>query len=124
MTYRAPVNEMLFMMRHIGQLDRAIDGIYTDLSIDVVQNILEEAARFSQQVLAPINRSGDRHGAQFRDGVVTTAPGFKARPGSRRAGTRSAGRPNTVDRACRCCSMPAASRCGTAHASLSASPPC
>jgi acyl-CoA dehydrogenase len=76
MTYRAPVKEMLFMMRH--ELERAIhDGIYPDLSIDVVENILEEAARFSAEVLAPINRSGDRHGAQLRDGVVTTAPGFK-----------------------------------------------
>jgi butyryl-CoA dehydrogenase len=78
MTYRAPVNEMLFMMRHLGQLDRAIgEGIYPDLSIDVVESILEEAARFSADVLAPINRPGDRHGAQLRDGVVTTAPGFK-----------------------------------------------
>jgi acyl-CoA dehydrogenase len=78
MTYRAPVNEMLFMMCHVGEFERAIrDGIYPDLSIDVVENILEEAARFSAEMLAPINRSGDRHGAQWRDGVVTTAPGFK-----------------------------------------------
>src|SRR5262245_36763038 len=78
MTYRAPVNEMLFMMRHVGELDRAIDeGIYPDLSIDLVENVLEEASRFSADVLAPINRPGDRHGAQLRDGVVTTAPGFK-----------------------------------------------
>jgi hypothetical protein len=78
MTYRAPVNEMLFMMRHVGELDRAIrDGIYPDVSIDLVQDILGEAARFSGQVLAPINQSGDRHGAQLRDGIVTTAPGFK-----------------------------------------------
>jgi butyryl-CoA dehydrogenase len=78
MTYHPPVNEMLFMMRHIGQLDRAIDdGLYTDLSIDVVQDILEEAARFARQALAPINQSGDRHGARWRDGVVITAPGFK-----------------------------------------------
>jgi acyl-CoA dehydrogenase len=78
MTYRAPVNEMLFMMRHIGQLDRAIDeGIHAEISIDVVQNVLDEAARFSQRVLAPINQSGDRHGAQLRDGIVTMAPGFK-----------------------------------------------
>jgi len=78
MTYRAPVNEMLFMMRHVGDLERAIDeGIYADLSLDVVESILQEAARFSGEVLAPINRSGDRHGAQLRDGVVTTAPGFK-----------------------------------------------
>src|SRR5262249_53148956 len=78
MTYRAPVNEMLFMMRHIGALELAIeDGTYPDLSLDVVENILQEAARFSGEVLAPINRSGDRHGAQLHDGAVTMAPGFK-----------------------------------------------
>ena len=78
MTYRAPVNDMLFMMRHVGQLDRAIrDGLYPDLSIDVVQDILEEAARFSAEVLAPLNRTGDRDGVQLHDGIVTTAPGFK-----------------------------------------------
>jgi acyl-CoA dehydrogenase len=78
MTYRAPVNEMLFMMRHVGRLDRAVrDGIYPDLSLDVAGHILEEAARFSQRVLAPINRAADRHGAQLHDGRVTTAPGFK-----------------------------------------------
>jgi acyl-CoA dehydrogenase len=78
MTYRAPVSEMLFMMRHVGELERSIDeGIYPDLSTDLVENILEAAARFSGDVLAPINRLGDRHGAELRDGVVTTAPGFK-----------------------------------------------
>src|SRR4029453_3285659 len=78
MTYRAPVNEMLFMMRHLGELDRAIDdGSYADLSLDVVENILQEAARFSAEVLAPINRCGDQHGSQLHHGVVTTPPGFK-----------------------------------------------
>lgn len=38
MTYRAPVNEMLFTMRHLGELERAVDeGIYPDLSLDVVE---------------------------------------------------------------------------------------
>ena len=78
MTYRAPVNDMLFMMRHVGGLDRALrDGSYPDLSLDVIQDILGEAGRFAGEVLAPINRTGDRHGTQLRDGVVTTAPGFK-----------------------------------------------
>src|SRR6516162_5674623 len=78
MTYRAPVNEMLFMMRHVGELNKAIDdGVYPELSTDVVETILDEAARFAGEVLAPINRPGDRHGAQLRDGAVTTAPGFK-----------------------------------------------
>jgi acyl-CoA dehydrogenase len=78
MTYRPPVSEMLFMMRHVGGLDRAIDdGIHGDLSLDLVQDVLQEASRFSAEVLAPINRVGDRHGVELRDGVVTTAPGFK-----------------------------------------------
>jgi 3-(methylsulfanyl)propanoyl-CoA dehydrogenase len=78
MTYRAPVPEMLFMMRHVGELEHAIDdGTYPDLSLDVVENILQEAARFSAEVLAPINRPGDRHGARLCEGAVTTAPGFK-----------------------------------------------
>jgi acyl-CoA dehydrogenase len=78
MTYRPPVNEMLFMMRHVGGLDRAIgDGIHGDLSLDLVHDVLQEAARFSEEVLAPINRTGDRHGVELRDGIVTTAPGFK-----------------------------------------------
>ena len=78
MTYRAPINEMLFMMRHVGGLERAIeDGIYPDLAVDDVENILQEAARFSGEVLDPINRPGDRHGAQLSEGAVTTAPGFR-----------------------------------------------
>ena len=78
MTYRAPVNDMLFMMRHVGRLDGAMrDGIYPDLSLDLIQDILAEAARFSDEVLAPINRTGDRHGVRLHDGIVTTAPGFK-----------------------------------------------
>jgi len=78
MTYRAPVDDMLFMMRHVGRLDGAMrDGIYPDLSLDLVQDILAEAARFSGEVLAPINRTGDRHGVRLHDGIVTTAPGFK-----------------------------------------------
>jgi len=78
MTYRAPVNDMLFMMRHVGGLDRALrEGSYPDLSLDVIHDILGEAGRFAGEVLAPINRTGDRHGAELRDGAITTAPGFK-----------------------------------------------
>ena len=78
MTYRPPVNEMLFLMRHIGGLDRAIgEGIHGDLSLDLVQDVLQEAGRFAGEVIALINRSGDRHGVELRDGIVTTAPGFK-----------------------------------------------
>ena len=78
MTYRAPVQDIVFTMRHVAGLDRAAaDGIYGDLSVDLAQTILEEAGRFANDVIAPLNAEGDRHGATLRDGAVTTAPGWK-----------------------------------------------
>jgi acyl-CoA dehydrogenase len=78
MTYRAPVAEMAFTMRHVAGLDRAIaDGLYGDLSSDLAETILEEAGRFANDVLAPLNRVGDQHGSRLADGAVTTPPGWK-----------------------------------------------
>src|SRR5690242_11680513 len=78
MTYRAPVADMAFTMRHAAGLDRAIaDGLYGDLSADLVDTILEEAGNFANEVIAPLNRVGDQQGATLRDGVVTTSPGWK-----------------------------------------------
>ncbi|MCB5175272.1 acyl-CoA dehydrogenase [Microvirga lenta] len=78
MTYRAPVSDIVFTMRHVAGLDRALeDGLYPDLSVDLAQTILEEAGRFANDVIAPLNREGDKHGATLKDGVVTTAPGWK-----------------------------------------------
>ena len=78
MTYRAPVQDIVFTMRHVAGLDRAAaDGIYGDLSADLAETILEEAGRFANDVIAPLNAEGDRHGATFKDGAVATAPGWK-----------------------------------------------
>jgi acyl-CoA dehydrogenase len=78
MTYRAPVSDIVFTMRHVAGLDRALaDGLYPELGADLAQAILEEAGRFANDVIAPLNREGDRHGATLKDGVVTTAPGWK-----------------------------------------------
>jgi butyryl-CoA dehydrogenase len=78
MTYRAPVAEMAFTMRHAAGLDRALhEGLYGDLSLDLVETILEEAGNFANDKIAPLNRIGDQTGASFRDGAVTTAPGWK-----------------------------------------------
>jgi butyryl-CoA dehydrogenase len=78
MTYRAPVAEMAFTMRHAAGLDRAIaEGLYGDLSLDLVTTILEEGGKFAADVIAPLNRLGDRHGTPFKDGMVTTPPGWK-----------------------------------------------
>src|SRR5829696_9972798 len=78
MTYRAPVAEIAFLMRHVAGLDRAIAaGLHGDFTPDLAETILEEAGRFASDVIAPLNRVGDRHGTPFKDGAVTMPPGWK-----------------------------------------------
>ncbi|HKH33321.1 MAG TPA: acyl-CoA dehydrogenase [Beijerinckiaceae bacterium] len=78
MTYRAPVAEMVFTMRHVAGLDRALaEGLHGDLSLDLVETILEEAGKFANDELAPLNRTGDLEGLKFTDGAVETPRGFK-----------------------------------------------
>src|SRR5687768_2817849 len=78
MTYRAPVADIAFTLKHSAGLDRAIaDGIYGELDIATIDAVLEEAGRFASDVIAPLNSVGDKHGTPFRDGKVTTPPGWK-----------------------------------------------
>ncbi len=78
MTYRAPVAEMAFTLRHVAGLDHAIaEGLHGDLSDDLVDTILDEAGRFANDVVAPLNKVGDRHGTPLKDGVVTMPPGYR-----------------------------------------------
>jgi alkylation response protein AidB-like acyl-CoA dehydrogenase len=76
--YLAPLKEMRFVMQELAGLDQVVSlpGC-EEASPDVVDAILEEAARFSGEVLSPLNRVGDRDGAKWKDTVVTTSPGFK-----------------------------------------------
>ncbi len=78
MTYRAPVKDMLFVMQELAGIDAvaSLPG-FEDAGLDTAQAVLEESARFSQEVLAPLNWDGDRNPSSFKDGVVTTTPGFK-----------------------------------------------
>src|SRR5512144_156181 len=78
MTYRAPVDDIAFALRNAAGFGPALaQGLYGDLSDDVIQAVLEEAGRFATDILAPLNPIGDQYGAQFKDGTVTTAPGWK-----------------------------------------------
>ena len=78
MSYVAPVNDMLFCMKELADLD-AIARLpgFDHADLDTAQAVLEECARFSGEVLAPLNREGDVHPSTWKEGVVTTTPGFK-----------------------------------------------
>src|SRR5215204_2098250 len=79
MSYRAPVSDIAFTMRHVAGLDQAIiEGLHHDLSADLVVTILDEAARFANDAIAPLNRVGDSHGTGFGNGAVTTPPGWSS----------------------------------------------
>jgi alkylation response protein AidB-like acyl-CoA dehydrogenase len=78
MAYTTPVNDVLFALNHVAGLEAARrEGLYGDLGDDLVAAIVEEAGKFANGVIAPLNRVGDTHGALFRDGAVMTAPGWK-----------------------------------------------
>jgi len=77
MTYRAPLREIAFTLKSVAGLDQALaTGAFPDCDDDVVAAVLEAAGQFSQDVLAPLNRSGDQAGAHYANGAVTAAPGF------------------------------------------------
>ena len=77
MTYRAPINDMLIALNHGAGLAAAVEGgHYGDFDPDITAPVLEEAGKFAADVLAPLNRVGDRHGIKLEDGKVTTAPGW------------------------------------------------
>ena len=78
MTYQAPVAEIAFALKHASGFAAARgEGLYGDLGEDVADAVLAEAGRFASDVLAPLNVIGDRHGTPFRDGTVTTPPGWR-----------------------------------------------
>jgi acyl-CoA dehydrogenase len=78
MTYRAPVGDIAFTLKHAAGLKRAIgEGLYGDLTEDLVDAVLEEAGKFATDVIAPLNRVGDTHGAPLENGAVKMPPGWK-----------------------------------------------
>ena len=78
MTYRAPVADIAFALKHAAGLKAALaEGLYGDLDEETVDSVLTEAGRFASDVIAPLNRIGDQHGAPFKGGAVTTPPGWK-----------------------------------------------
>ena len=78
MSYVAPVKDMLFNIQHLAKIDQIaqIPG-FEDAGFDTAQAVLEEAAKFNEGVLAPLNWEGDKNPSSWKNGVVTATPGFK-----------------------------------------------
>ncbi len=78
MSYIAPVKDMLFDIEHLANIEQVaqLPG-FEEAGLDTARAVLEECARFTQDVIAPLNVAGDRNPSSFNDGKVTTTAGFK-----------------------------------------------
>ncbi|MBS4012059.1 MAG: acyl-CoA dehydrogenase [Roseovarius sp.] len=77
MPYRAPVDEYRFLFDHIVGLSHVVEtDRFAEATPDMTAAILSEAARLCEEVLYPLQRSGDLHPAKLENGVVRTSPGY------------------------------------------------
>ncbi|HTD73234.1 MAG TPA: acyl-CoA dehydrogenase [Steroidobacteraceae bacterium] len=76
--YQAPLTDMKFVLRELVDLKRLaqLPG-FGEMTPDVADAVLDEAAKFAGAVLSPLNRSGDLEGVRWKDGAVLTAAGWK-----------------------------------------------
>ena len=75
--YNAPLKDMQFVLRDLAGLDRILQMPgFADISDDVVDQVLEEAARFSREVLGPLNMPGDQEGCRVENKTVIVPDSF------------------------------------------------
>ncbi len=76
--YQPPVRDLRFVLDELlGVATLTALPRYQEFSSDLAASVIDEAARFAQDVLAPINRVGDSSGASFHDGAVQMPAGFR-----------------------------------------------
>jgi alkylation response protein AidB-like acyl-CoA dehydrogenase len=77
MTFQAPVNDLLFALTEVIGVERLTAfKAFESFDREILAAVLDAAGAFSSDVLAPLNRTGDRSGAHYENGRVTAAPGF------------------------------------------------
>ena len=75
MAYKAPVRDFTFILNEVLEIDRYTNQPgFQDVSSDLVSQILEEGAKFADEVIAPINNPGDKEGCHWAEGGVVTGP--------------------------------------------------
>ena len=79
MQYQAPVKDMLFVMEHLADLPAltTLPGL-EDFDLDTASAVLEESAKFCQDVVAPLNATADKQPSRWQEGEVYTSAGFQA----------------------------------------------
>ncbi|TBR41420.1 acyl-CoA dehydrogenase [Marinomonas agarivorans] len=77
--FKAPLRDIKFVTEEVLNIHEHYANLSgaDEATPDMVSAILEEGAKFSERILAPLNRVGDEQGCTFNDGVVTTPDGFK-----------------------------------------------
>ncbi|MFT6735780.1 MAG: alkylation response protein AidB-like acyl-CoA dehydrogenase, partial [Polaribacter sp.] len=79
MSYKAPLDDMNFLLKDVFDIQKNLGNIeaFKDFDEELYSAVLKESAKFSENVLFPINREGDEEGCLFDKGKVTTPKGFK-----------------------------------------------
>ncbi|WP_317929238.1 acyl-CoA dehydrogenase C-terminal domain-containing protein [Halioxenophilus sp. WMMB6] len=77
--YKAPLKEISFTLFELLGFEQHLQSLPLEDAPDreMLESIIEQAAKFAENVLAPLNAVGDEEGCQWQDGVVTTPTGFK-----------------------------------------------
>ena len=76
--YRAPLQDYRFLMNELFEIEKQKDlPGFGELSPDLVEDVLTNAARLCEEILQPLNQSGDEEGCHYENGVVRTPKGFK-----------------------------------------------
>jgi len=77
-TYSAPIDDMMFLFEklrdnpHYNSLEK-----YKEVNVDLAKDILEQAAKITENLILPLAKAGDETPAKLENGVVRTPPGYK-----------------------------------------------
>lgn len=77
MDYQAPLRDMRFVLHELFDVGAHCELLGNGIDRELIDGVLEEGARYTGQVVAPLNRNSDEEGAKLKDGVVTTPTGFR-----------------------------------------------
>lgn len=75
--YQYPIKDILFSLQSVARIERLTPYLEDSIDNDLLDAILGEAGKLSEQVIAPINASGDKEGSRVENGEVIEAKGFK-----------------------------------------------